>query len=445
MKKLNKFFAILVALAMLATLCVSMAFAAPAATTDQQGTAANSVITKYLEIPSGETLPDSEVFTFTFTPVSDSAHNGTDHLPSAATAQIPVSAMTPSASSTDGNGLIKSINIADLFKYTAEEAADLNGVNAGDYKFPHAGEYIYTVAETSTAKADWTYDNQTYKLHIIVTNDATSGKPVISTITVQKGTSEDADKVDPTVTDPTTENQIDETWDELTNATAAGFTFVNKYAPEADPVNPDPDDPVTPDPDDPTDGKYGALGVTKNVDANGSKEATFPFTITVNVPQAYHGAPTVEAYIYTGETKGNTVQTITYGTPFDFNLSDGQSLIFERLPEGATYTVTERLEATTSITDWANYTPGATVLDAGTAVANLATASKAHNYTPLNTALEVNADGQGRNVAAFTNTRDQISPTGILINNLPYIALALVAIGGLVAYVVVRRRQDNEA
>ena len=48
---------------------------------------------------------------------------------------------------------------------------------------------------------------------------------------------------------------------------------------------------------------------------------------------------------------------------------------------------------------------------------------------------------------AYTNdyNADLDTPTGILINNLPYIALALVAIGGLVAYVVVRRRQDDEA
>ena len=38
-----------------------------------------------------------------------------------------------------------------------------------------------------------------------------------------------------------------------------------------------------------------------------------------------------------------------------------------------------------------------------------------------------------------------VTSTGILISNLPYIALALVAIGGLVAYVVVRRRNADEA
>ena len=45
--------------------------------------------------------------------------------------------------------------------------------------------------------------------------------------------------------------------------------------------------------------------------------------------------------------------------------------------------------------------------------------------------------------AVVTNNLNDadISPEGILISNLPYIALALVAIGGLVAYVIVRRQR----
>ena len=40
----------------------------------------------------------------------------------------------------------------------------------------------------------------------------------------------------------------------------------------------------------------------------------------------------------------------------------------------------------------------------------------------------------------------QSTPTeGVLMANLPYIVLALVAIGGMVAYVVVRRRNADEA
>lgn len=52
------------------------------------------------------------------------------------------------------------------------------------------------------------------------------------------------------------------------------------------------------------------------------------------------------------------------------------------------------------------------------------------------------------NAADVTNTYDDDkdeTKTGITMNNLPFIVLALVALGGLVAYVVVRRRNADEA
>ena len=44
-----------------------------------------------------------------------------------------------------------------------------------------------------------------------------------------------------------------------------------------------------------------------------------------------------------------------------------------------------------------------------------------------------------------TNKYKTVEDTGVLVSNLPYIVLALVAIGGMVAYVVVRRRNTDEA
>lgn len=71
MKKLNKFFAILVSLAMMATLCVCMAFAAPsygngALTGGTITDPATGVITKVLKAGKGTTLPDSVTFTFDY-------------------------------------------------------------------------------------------------------------------------------------------------------------------------------------------------------------------------------------------------------------------------------------------------------------------------------------------------------------------------------------------
>ena len=70
MKKLNKFFAVLVALAMMATLCVSMAFAEDTEpgkdlTPSEQQKSADARIGKYLTIPAGVDVPDV-TFTFNF-------------------------------------------------------------------------------------------------------------------------------------------------------------------------------------------------------------------------------------------------------------------------------------------------------------------------------------------------------------------------------------------
>ena len=48
--------------------------------------------------------------------------------------------------------------------------------------------------------------------------------------------------------------------------------------------------------------------------------------------------------------------------------------------------------------------------------------------------------------AEVTNISDEDSTLeGVLDNSIPYIVLALVAIGGMAAYVIVRRRNADEA
>ena len=54
-------------------------------------------------------------------------------------------------------------------------------------------------------------------------------------------------------------------------------------------------------------------------------------------------------------------------------------------------------------------------------------------------------DAENALEAKVTNVHKTTDTTGILMSNLPYIVLALVAIGGMVAYVVVRRRNADEA
>ena len=103
----------------------------------------------------------------------------------------------------------------------------------------------------------------------------------------------------------------------------------------------------------------------------------------------------------------------------------GERLVFTDLDVGATVKVAEENYGDDFIQTAVFNDTGATY--------NPTTAT---DYTVAETASELQVTNESKN---------DTTPTGILIANLPYIVLALVAIGGLVAYVVVRRRNADEA
>ena len=421
MKKLNKFFAILVSLAMMATLCVMSAFAADPID-GQETDPTKAYLVKYLEIDSGVTIPE-KTFYFKFTPSYDSSHaaltgEGAD-IPAIALVSISTSEMAASGLTTDGNSQVGAKKLADFLPA----------------QWPHAGEFRYTVTETDAEgnalqnDDNWTYDDQSYVLHVYAKNDG--DKAVLDKVTVENPT--DGSKENPNTQDPTDDDDQDHaTETDKTN----GFTFDNQYKKTGPEIQPDPDDPSS--------GKYGAFGVAKSVE-NGDKTAAFPFTITLANTNDKN-ADQITAYIYTGTEQGDPI-TLSLNGDTTFDLTDGQSLVIPNLPDGTTAKVKERLTAAT-IQDKGSYTPDIVVKDNGQTNADAGVASAAANKgkdIEMATTIEIKDNDTGANVADVTNTRDDITPTGILMNNLPYIVLALVAIGGLVAYVVVRRRQSDEA
>lgn len=423
MKKLNKFVAILVALAMMAALAVTSAFAYDG-TDEKVGEADSAVITKYLKLPSGVTIPN-DTFTFVVTKVTSDAPD----VKAGADLDIATSEMTASDSTVDGSSLVGNLNIAAWF--------DVNS-------FPHAGAYEYTVKETNkgqevtTTAGKYTASDREYTITIYVKSDK-NGAKTIDAIAAHDSTGEKK-KADVTKDDPT---EPDATEDNVTDANAEGATFTNTYTEIGN-----KEDDIDPEND-----YYGDLGVKKLVAGTyADHNAKFKFSVTVNKPTAGYPVDTVEAYYYDGTTKGNMV-TFTFGTPTTIDLSDGMALSFLNLPEGATYSVTEELATTTTVTP-AEYKASyetknkdsenadtsivtAEAVEATAAGANLALAD-------ANKKAIVNADKI--NTVIYTNTSEvDDTPEGILISNLPYIALALVAVGGLVAYVVVRRKADDEA
>lgn len=408
MKKLNKFFAVLVALAMMATLAVSMAFAAPAASSTSLQ---DSKITKVLDVPAGVPSPAAS-FDFTVTPTAQPTTAGL----TAKKVTIPFTAATgtqtqyaPLASFIGLNDSSKKFNLSQPGEYVFTVSED-DFTAAGVATAPAEGAY-YLQDSDPLSTENLAKDTKTYTLRIYVVNHVAGqdeqNPPAleIKSITVE----------DPTSTGATT--------DEKKVSPETGFVFNNTYTKV---INE-------------TEQNGGAFNVEKEVTEAGDKAFGYPITISITIDEAtlVDGAYTLTAAGKTWsfsdavdqETGAKTGLTATQTV----NLADGEKAIFTTFPAGATVNVVENVAAT-NVQNAGDYTGAAS---------GLATGTYAKGGELDVTTAAFTAKGQVK----VTNTlaASDITPEGILISNLPYIALALVAIGGLVVYVVIRRRNADEA
>lgn len=377
MKKLNKFFAVLVALAMMATLCVSMAFAAesPYATA-----ATDAKLTKYLQAGTGVDKPGA---TYNF--------NVTSTTPGAAAATN--TSIAADAMAIDANGdYIGTLTIAKMFEGAT---------------WTKAGEFVYTVTEAAVSNYNEDADandtltideNATYTLRVYIKN--TDDGLVIDKVTVQKG----ADKVDPNPENPP------ETADEGKDK---GFSFTNTYTKQLDDNN--------------NQDNKGLIDLTKTVKGDyGDKTYKFPFELTYTLPQANPNAAVKYKVLKDGATEAAAEEKTAENGKIEVTLGHGDKLIITEAPQGLSWATEEKIASATDLQNYDKYST---------------TANGAEGTTTAATILSTTGE------AAYVNTlnNQDVTPTGILMSNLPYIALALVAIGGLVAYVVVRRRNADEA
>ena len=429
---MKKLISILVAFAMMAALAVTAAFAEDPPT----GTTANSKIEKYLVVPEGVTVP-TVTNTFTFANYLDgssgvTAAELTDAAPATQTI-IVNSASNDSLDPNDGNSKV--------------QAETLNSLRNP----PHPGVYAYVVTEATSVITNATDaqaivpGDEAYVIRYYVKN--VNGTPTVTDITAQEAEvdpdtgevtiPQDAEKVDPTDEDPTgdvdpadPEDPDDE--DEIVDEDVPGIAFKNIYRKTEG------------------DGSFAnaPLKVSKTLAGTGADTTlAFPFTMTLTAGEGAAAGPLV-AYVYDTAT-GNKVQndqnedisySFAYDTATPFELKGGQTLAFPTLPAGTRFEVSETMNNADAYSAYAPSVAVNTTEYTASADLGQSLAGQAANTTYLV------AEGD-KDVAAYTNTYDASidTPTGILISNLPYIALALVAIGGLVAYVVVRRRQDDEA
>lgn len=314
---------------------------------------------------------------------------------------------------TEGTGLITTgakVTIPEI-SFTGNETGTTTKREKVEFPtYKEAGKYEYTVTENQTATPAVTngehekmiMSKAEYKMDVYVTNGDTGLQ--IANIIVNK-TKDDkgiaaTGKVDISDTDQN------------------GFKFTNTYVQEAGtgdkPSNPDED--YT---------KYGSLNVSKKIELNengGTASTTdeFSFKATFNFPAG------TDANTLGGVKANGTAITLTDGA-CNFTLKNGEKEKFTGLPVGTTMTVTESATP--------NYKGSANVTINGVNEDPVGAAKYDEAITISNKKL-----GQRKNAVEVTNTFNNVPLTGIIMNNLPYIAMIVIGAAALVVYVQNKRK-----
>lgn len=333
------------------------AFAAEETTTPNVNQNGQVPITKEFEMADGLNTPAA---TFKFTATST-----TEGAPTATIADV---------SFTEGQaGTLK----GEKYVLEGKTAISFTGT------WPHAGEYVYTVAETQESMPNVTYDTSSYTLRVYVIN-GTNG------LEVEKITAEG------------------------TNGKTDKILFTNTYAKNN----------ATLTIEKKTTGKYA------------NKTQQFDFTI------AFTKSPTESTL---GEFNGtitrkgnNTPEPVnTNNGSYNFKLADGDKLQFTDLPVGTTYVVRELAAPD-------GYKPSVTVIENETPTLTNKTVQEAEALDTFKQDGTKNLVGEHENRVTFTNTHQGgVVPTGILMNNLPFILLVAVAIVAFVSLAVIKRRRTS--
>lgn len=320
------------------------------------------------------------------------------------------------ATQKNGNGLVSTEALPTMPTISFTETDKGTTTNRAKVEFPtytEAGKYEYTVTENQTATPAVTngehekmiMSKAEYKMDVYVENTSTGCQ--IANIIVNKA------KDDKGETDTGKVN--------ISNTDKNGFKFTNTYVQEAGtgdkPSNPDPDEDYK---------KYGSLNVSKKIELNengGTASATnsFSFKATFNFPTG------TDASTLGGVKANGSDITLKAGGTYDFTLQNGGNEKFTGLPVGTTMTVTESATP--------NYKGSANVTINGANESTVATTKYNEVLTVSNKKL-----GQKKNAVDVTNTYNNVPLTGIIMNNLPYIAMIVIGAAALVVYVQNKRK-----
>ena len=362
-------------------------------------TSAKVSINKVLNIAEGITTPEA-TFTFTFTPKTGTSSNG-----------------APYETIDSSNGQITDKNVSysgtDVLATGQTSIKKETGDIFREVNYTHAGEYVYTVAEKQNvgwnviqkngSPIDFmTYDNRNYEMHVIVKNKTTGGTYISSVYFKQVSPSVNG-KVKPSESGTTYKYDL----------------FTNIYRKNAGKIT----DPNEPNPNKPNVSKVDpnakSLVIKKVVSgatADKSKDFTFKLTFTK--------ASTETSQSITGKI-GETSKTFVYGQETTITLRHDQSLVFDTIPAGTRYKLVE--------TGSQGYTVSAAYKENGASKNQAGTVST--NFTQDSILI-----GEKPNDNTITNSLPDVTPTGLLIDNLPFILMIGLGLAGFVVLSKKRRQ-----
>lgn len=315
------------------------------------------------------------------------------------------------ATQKNGDGLVSTEALPTMPTISFAEADKGTITKREKVTFPNyqeAGKYEYTVIENQTATPPITdgahekmiMSKAEYTMDVYVSNAGNGFE--ISNIIVNKKLDDKGE---------TAEGKVD-----ISNTDKNGFNFTNTYVQEAgtgeNPSNPGEDYKT-----------YGSLNVSKTINGNGGTASTtdeFSFQATFNFPAG------TDASTLGGVKANGTAITLTKGA-YDFTLKNGKNEKFTGLPVGTTMTVTE--SATPNYKGSANVTINGVNEDP----------IEATKYNEVITVSNKKL-GQKKNAVDVTNTYNNVPVTGIIMNNLPYIAMIVIGAAALVVYVQNKRK-----
>jgi hypothetical protein len=234
--------------------------------------------------------------------------------------------------------------------------------------------------------------------------------------------------------------------DNLPDEDDFGMTFTNSYAVTN---STDFDEPTGADDPD------IVLSILNEIDDEDlNKEGEFPFDVRVDFPELGEGFDYDErhkrAYVVdesgpvtgkSGFVSGENYYEFESGKDERITLKGGETLVFTAAPVGTTWEATEILSGT----DFDTYTPSVEIWNGAAVRRDVRYGVKGVNL--LSGTWLLNED-----TLTLTNTADKAEffsdinetpPTGLIVNNLPYLGLILFSLAALAAYVAigVRRRR----